>query len=141
MNPQDQAATARVVIAGKQLMYAKETFPMLKQGMMKKGPLADKLAAEAVGIVKMLQDKANGSIPRQVLIPAASLLLVEIAKFMEDAGLAQPTPQDIKAAGAKLIAMMQQAFPAVEPRQAVPSEQPGVPPPQPAAGAGLIQSV
>lgn len=136
MNPNDQLATRRVVLAGMKLMYDVKTFPTFKQGMMKKMPMPDKLATEAAGLVKMLQDKANGSIPRQVLIPAASMLMLEIAKFMEDVGLAKPTPEEIKQAYAKLVPLMAKAFPNVPPRSApaTPASAPPAAPPMQSKG-------
>jgi hypothetical protein len=153
MTPNDQIATKRVVLAGMKLMYDEKTFPTFKAGMMKRMPMPDKLASEAAGLVKMLQDKASGSIPRQVLLPAAAMLMIEIAKFMKDAKIAKPTPQDIQAAKTKLFQLMAKAFPNIQPRMAPqpsasvgmqPRAQPmrpqqaGMPPPQ--APRGLIES-
>lgn len=127
MTPNDQVATKRVVLAGMKLMYDEKTFPTFKAGMMNKMPMPDKLATEAAGLVKMLQDKANGSIPRQVLIPAASMLMIEIAKFMKDVKVAAPTSEDIKAAYAKLVPLMAKAFPNVQPRTSYNINAPAAP--------------
>lgn len=144
MTPNDQIATKRVVLAGMKLMYDEKTFDTFKAGMMKQAPMPDKLATEAAGLIKMLQDKANGSIPRQVLIPAASMLMLEIAKFMKDAKIAAPTPEDIKAAYAKLVPLMAKAFPNVQPRIGGAPAAPAVPPAPVPAGpppqGGLLQS-
>lgn len=148
MTPNDQVATKRVVLAGMKLMYDEKTFPTFKAGMMKNMPMPDKLATEAAGLVKTLNDKANGSIPRQVLIPAASMLMLEIAKFMKDAKIAEPTPEDIKAAYAKLVPLMAKAFPDTKarmgaqpatPASAPPAAPPMQRPPVPQPGQGLIQ--
>lgn len=154
MNPQDKIAIRRVVLAGMQVMYDKTTFQIFKAGMMKKEPLPDKLATQAAGLMKSLQDKANGRIPRPILVPAAMMLVLEIAKFMEEVGLVKPTQDDIKAAYVKLIQVMKAAFPNVKPRMTpgatqapgttVPPQAPGGTPPAqpapPAAPPGLIQS-
>ena len=158
MTPNDQIATKRVVLAGMKLMYDEKTFPTFKAGMMKRMPMPEKLATEAAGLVKTLNDKANGSIPRQVLIPAASMLMLEIAKFMKDAKIAKPTPEEIKAAYAKLVPLMAKAFPNTKSRmqpqatqapskempQQQPPQQPGAPqqgmPPGQMQRSGLIQS-
>ncbi len=126
-------------------MYDAKTFPTFKQGMEKNMPMPDKLATEAAGLVKLLQDRANGSIPRQVLIPAALLLVLEIAKFMEDSGMAKPTPEDIKAAYEKLKVIMVKAFPKVQARttpqaSAAPPMPAGAPMQPQTAPSGLIQS-
>ncbi len=140
MNPQDQLAVQKVVVAGRKIMFDEATFAQFKQGMMKDMPMPQKLATEAVGLMVTLQDKANGSIPRQVLLPAALGLLLEIASFMEEAKVGSPTKQDIAAAGQMLIALVQKAFP----KPPVNRMQPGPAQPQaaaqPPAAGGLIQS-
>ena len=149
MKPEDQLAARKVVMAGMKIMYDKKTFQTFMAGMKKNMPMPQKLATEAAGLVKMLQDKANGSIPRQVLIPAASMLLLEIAQFMTDAGMAEPTPEDLKAAKELLDPLMAKAFPNVKARTGGPvapaSAPPAAPPeqapqPMPMQG-GLIQNM
>lgn len=145
MNPQDQIAVQKVVTAGKKIMFDEATFPQFKQGMTKDMPMPQKLATEAVGLLVTLQDKANGSIPRQVLLPAALGLLLEIASFMEEAKVGEPTKQDIVAAGQLLIKLVQKAFPMrtnrMQPGPTQAQQQPaGAPAPAAAAPSGLIQS-
>lgn len=135
MTPSDQIATKRVVLAGQKLMYDAKTFPIFRAGMMKQMPMPQKLATEAAGLVKTLQDKANGAIPRQVLIPAATMLILEIAKFMKDAKIGDPTPQDIQAAYQLLVPIMAKAFPRVEPRIAPGAAQSPAGSPTPRAAA------
>ncbi|MDP3939812.1 MAG: hypothetical protein Q8R92_16970 [Deltaproteobacteria bacterium] len=132
MNPKDQAATQRVVLAGKKIMFDPKTFPILMKGIKGDMPMPDKLATEAVGLMKMLQDKANGSIPIQVLLPAAAMLMLEIAKFMRDSKQGDPTPEDIKAAYPKLVALLQKVF---SNAGAAPPGQTAAPSPQPVAAA------
>lgn len=141
MNPNDQLAIRKVVMAGMKVMYDPKTFPEFKQGMLKQMPMPQKLATEAAGLMKLLQDKAQGAIPRQILLPAASMLLLEIAKFMSDAGFGKPTPQDIKAAGQVLLQLMPKAFPKppVDGQPAAPAVAPAQPQAPPPA-RGLIQS-
>lgn len=136
MNPNDQLAIRRVVMAGMKVMYDPKTWPTFQQGMQKDAPMPQKLAGEASGLVKLLQDKAQGSIPRQVLLPASTMLMLEIAKFMSDAGIAKPTPEDIKAAGQLLLQMIPKAFPKGGPAApATPASAPPAAPP-----SGIIQS-
>lgn len=116
MTPQEQQAIQKVLVAGMQLMYNAGTFKTFRAGMTKKGPLPQTLAREAAGLVKILNDKANGAIPRQLLIPAAYLLMLEIARFMEDGGIAKPTPQDIAAAFKLMVPLMAKEFPNVTAR-------------------------
>lgn len=144
ISPQDKSAIQRIVTAGKRLMFDPKTFPMLKAGMTRNMPMPQKLATNAAGLMKILQDKAKGSIPRKFLIPAASMLMLEIGKFIEDAKLGNPTAEDMKAAFAVLVQTMRQVFPqgqqapngapAAPTAPAVPNAAPAAP-----AQSGLIQ--
>lgn len=145
MDPNDKIAVQKVVTAGKKIMFDESTFPQFKQGMTKGMPMPQKLATEAVGLLVTLQDKANGTIPRQVLLPAALGLLLEIASFMEEAKVGEPTKQDITAAGQLLIKLVQKAFPMrtnrMQPGPVQAPQQPaGAPAPAAAAPGGLLQS-
>lgn len=137
MSPQEQTALQQIVVAGMKVMYDKATFPMLESQIKKDIPMADKLANGAAGLMRLLQDKANGGIPRQLLIPATGMLMLEIGKFMADAGMPAPTPEDVKAAYEKLAPLMAKEFPKVTPRTqpaAQPAEKPAAQPKaQPAA--------
>lgn len=151
MTPQDQLDARKVVVAGMKVMFSEKMFPVFKAGLMKDMPVPKKLAVEALGLLKLLQDdKANGSIPRRILLPAAAMLMLKMAEFMEDTGIAKPTPQDLAEAKKTLYEMIEKVFPKVAPRGDMtqpaaagpPPEQPvATTPPPPAGGAGLIQSL
>ena len=142
MPPDDAQATQQTVLAGKKIMFDKKTFPMLKAEMAKNVPMAQKLVNGTVAVMQFVQDVAKGTIPRQVLIPASWLLLLEFAKFMEDSGAGQPTPEDIKAAKPQLVAAMKKAFPMQgqqgAAQQPAPQAQP-MPPPQQGGIIGSAQ--
>jgi len=137
-NPSDQTNVRKVVLAGKKLMFSEKTWPTFKQGMQKDMPMPEKLATETVGIMSLLQDKANGSIPRSVLMPAAAILLLEIAKAIADAGYGEPTPQDIKAAGPMLKRLMQQQFQGSQAPEQAPEQAPAPEVAQQPPGGGII---
>ena len=134
INPNDQLSIRKVVMAGMKLMYNEKTFPLFEAGMKRDGPTAQKLAEEAAGLVKMLQDKAKGAIPRQILLPAAGMLVMEMAKFMQDAGYGKVSQDDIKVATKMLLKIMPKAFPKRGGSQARPGAKPPGQPPAPPPG-------
>jgi hypothetical protein len=138
MAPADQQAAQKVVLGCMKLLFDQSTHPYLLEGLKKAGPLPQKLATETVGVMKMFSSRVtNGQIPRQVLLPAASLLLLEIAKFAAKAGLAKPTGNEIKQAGNLLPPLLMKAFPPAggQAPAAAPAAQPAPAAPAP---AGLI---
>lgn len=138
-NPQDADALHRVVLAGMKLMYAPQVFPMFKQALEAGGPLPQVLASQAAGLMKILMDKANGSIPKQVVIPAGAMLLAEMADFMRKAKLANPSEKDMQEAVQILVKLMVKVFAGGQPQgQPAPGAAPGQPAaaPAPAAPAG-----
>jgi hypothetical protein len=139
-NPQDADALHRVVLAGMKLMYAPQVFPMFKQALEAGGPLPQVLAAQAAGLMKILMDKANGSIPKQVVIPAGAMLLAEMADFMRKAKLASPSEQDMQAAVKLLVNLLVKVFaggqsaPGAAPAPGNPVAAPAGAPPAASAG-------
>ena len=144
MNPQDMQDFEKVVLAGMKLMYDERTFGIFKQGMMKQDvPLPQRLAMEAAGLMKMLMEKSGNKIPPQILPSAAAMLLMEMGKFMADAGVAKPTSDEIRAATMLLMKMLKSLFSKPQGQGQPPAAQsPQQPAPQAAAqpqpAAGLI---
>lgn len=146
MNPKDMEIFQRVVLAGMKLMFSEKTFAMLKTGMTKQDvPLPQRLAMETAGLMKMLMEKSAGKIPKQLIAPIGAMLLMEMGKFMTEAGVAQPNDKDISEGTGLLFKLLfkmyggggqpQQQAPAAPAAQPVPP----VPPQPPAAPAGMIQ--
>lgn len=135
MNPADSQAARKVVLGCMKLLFDPKTHGLLVADLKKDAPMPAKLAMAAVGVMKTFSlHVTNGQIPRQVLIPAATMLLLEIAKFMAKAGLGKPTGKDIAAAGPLLVNLVKQAFPAGggAPTAAAPAAAPAAQP------AGMI---
>jgi hypothetical protein len=146
ISEQDQATLDRVVKAAKRIMYDEKVLPMLEAGMAKETPVPQKLATEAAGLLKMVQDKANGGIPKQLLVPAGMMVMIEMADFMEQAGMEEIEQEDISAAIKILVIALNKVFgkgnqeQPQEPQEQQPEPQmpPGQPQPQMPQG-GLIQ--
>lgn len=136
-SPQNADALQRVVMAGMRIMYDQKVFPAFAQAI-KADPSPQGIAKQTAGLMKMLQDKAQGSIPRQVMIPAAMMLLFEMMSFMVQAkAIDRPDDATMKAAMTTLVKLLVQVFagaPAAPPQggpQAVPQAAPAAPPAAP----------
>lgn len=130
----------RVVLAGTKLMYDPKTFPIFKQGLEQDQPLPQKLATQAAGLIKMLDERAKPKIPRKIVVPAAVALLVEMASFMKQAGMIDEVSEDdLGAAIEALIRMVMMTFGGQQQEQPAeqPPEQPQ--PEQPAPMGGIMQ--
>lgn len=106
---QNSEALQKVVLAGMKLMYDAKVFPMFSQAL-EADPSPNGIAAQAAGLMKMLQDKAGGKIPRNIMIPAAVALLFEMAGFMVQAGMPKPSDADMQGALQVLVQMMVKIF-------------------------------
>lgn len=136
VNPRDMQAFEKVVLAGMKVMFDKKTFDLMKNGLLKKDvPIAKRLATETAGLMKLLDGKAKNGIPPQILPSAAAMLLMEMAKFMKEAGADNPTEADIDAALQMLMQLLAQVFMKSGQPQPQPQPQPA-PTQQP---AGMIQ--
>lgn len=102
MTPEDQQMMQKAVMAGQKIMYDKQIFPRFAQAIAKPAPLPMKLATEAAGLLKMINDRAQGQIPKRLMIPIGMMLMLEMADFMEKAKLAKPTERDVQN-GMKLL--------------------------------------
>lgn len=129
MTPADQTAAQKVVLGCSKLLFAKETHNMLVQGLKRDAPVATKLAMETVGVMKQFASRVTGGeIPRQVLLPAATMLVMEVARFAGKAGLLEVKGEDVKQAIRMLPALLVKAFPppaAGQPAAAQPAPAPG----------------
>lgn len=130
--PQDMDALERVVLSGQKLMYDPKTFPMLKDGLMREGPMPSKLSVQAAGIIKLLDDRAQGGIPKQVIIPAATALLFEMVDLVKQAGLAELSEEDVKKAMSLLVQIILKEYGVLDKLQG--SAQSAQPPAQPQPG-------
>jgi|GEM_PF-4943116 len=140
MSPEDTKATQKVVLGCMKILFDKSTFQYLKAGLSSDKPMPEKLASETAGVMKLFAGRVQGEIPRQVLLPAGVMLMLEVAKFMSEAGFGEPTGADIKAAAPLLVQYLKKAFPAAggapaAPAQASPQAAPVAPAP---AAPGMI---
>ena len=91
--PEEQQAKDQVVAAGMQILYDKKRsaaiLEMLKAGAGDESRAEQALAQVVVLLIRSLDQKAQGSIPRNIILPAAGELIALVAEFAEKAGLFQ----------------------------------------------------
>lgn len=76
--------TEKIVLAGMRLLYAEETAQLRNALLHVDSP--ERLAANVVGLMKMLWNKSGQKIPTDTVGPAATMLLYEISGFIEESG-------------------------------------------------------
>ena len=102
----DQEAVQKIVLSCLTVMYDPKTFPIFKQGLSSGKPIPDILAMETAGLIRMVDDRTQHNLPKKLLPMVAVIVLMEMAKFMSDAGIGRPSEEDIKAAIVKALNML-----------------------------------
>ena len=123
MSPQEVDALQRVVTAGKKLMYDEKIFPAFSESLKQDKPVHYILATETSGLMKMLDDKSSGKIPRKVMLPSAVMIMLEIADVMEKGKIAKPSQEDIAKGMRGLALMMGQMFVGQQGKEPAPAQQ------------------
>lgn len=124
MPQKDAEALQKIIMAGMKVMYDKSTFEIFKKGMTSKQPIEQKLLTQAVGLVKILMDKSNGSIPLRLLLPAATFLLFEMANFLIESGYENVTEKNIERAVMGLPDLVVKVFSDPKSRRKRPPQNP-----------------
>lgn len=86
MGPEREEAFRRVVMAGKKILYGPETQDIVNEFMGQDAPIEEKLGVGIANLVIMIDNKAQGNIPKDVMIPAATVLLFDAADFLRESG-------------------------------------------------------
>jgi hypothetical protein len=87
----------RIVLAGQKILYSKETSEMVDQFLSQDAPIEERLGNGVANIVVMIDNKSNGAIPKEVLVPAGTVLLFDAADFLTQTGETISTEQIGKA--------------------------------------------
>lgn len=75
-----------IVEAGKRVLYGPDTRQMVMDFMNNNAPLEDKLGTGIANLIVMLDNKANGSLPKETLIPAGTVLLFDFIDVLKETG-------------------------------------------------------
>lgn len=106
---QFQEAFSRVVKAGMKVMFSDETHELMLDQLEGEGDLAEKVGSAVAGMMIMLYEKSNGTMPGEVIIPAATYLLAQGADFLEQVTGEELTPDIIADASEVMIRQLMQA--------------------------------
>ena len=137
----DQGQLEKIVMAGQRVMYDPTTRDYFINGLKKQGNPVDVIAEEIVGLMKMLDDKAKGAIPKGIIIPAAIALMIEAAHFASEAKLFNMDRAQLSECSKKIIIVLLKIYGVLDQIQA---KQGGAPAPAapvsapPAAPPGLL---
>lgn len=103
-----QSALQRIELAGKKVMYSKETHGMVMEAMQGEGAWEEKLGRGIADLMALLFQQSNKSMPPQLIVPAAVLLMCDAIEFLQQSG---QVPQiDVGAAMEATIVMTLHKF-------------------------------
>ena len=106
--PNMQEPFQRIVVAGLKVMFDPQTHHLMLKELSGPGPMPQKLGLGVAGLMALLFQQAQRSMPPQLLIPCGLVLLAHAAEFVAKAG--QPlTAQDFGAAAETLTAAILKA--------------------------------
>jgi len=142
---QNNVAVQKVVLSGMKLLYSPSTRKMLMDGISADAPMPQKLAMEIAGVMKLIDDRTPAGIPPQAIAPGAIMLLFDLAAFMRQAKIGNPSDEDVMAAIKVMKGLLLELFTkhgkgATAQQQAQPAPAGQQPPAQqpPAQPAGLL---
>lgn len=150
MPKQFEQAFAQVVKAGMKVLFSDETHELMLDQMEQEGDLGENAGKAIAGLMALMFEKSNGTMPQEVIIPAGTYLLAQGADFIEQVTGEEFTPQIMATANQvmideimKLAGIDTQKFHAAAEqgmaRYNAESEQGEAPPPQEAQGGLLAQ--
>ena len=84
----------RIVLAGKKVMFSKQSHQMMLKELEGPGTLAQKLGQGVAGLMALLWQESKQSLPPQLLIPAGMVLVAVAADFLRKGGM-DVTDQDV----------------------------------------------
>jgi hypothetical protein len=103
MDPKTGEAYDRVVTAGMTMLYSEENSDMMQKILMDDEiPVPNKLGEGVANLMVMMDNQGNGSIPKEIIVPAGINLMFEAADYMHEVGI-EVTEADLGAALELLI--------------------------------------
>lgn len=83
--PNMQPALEKIEMAGKKVMYSKETHQLVMQAIQGPGPLDARLGKAIADLMAILYQQSNKTMPPQLILPAAVLLFCDALLFLMQA--------------------------------------------------------
>lgn len=108
--PEMQDAYARVVAAGMKVLFSKQTHDAMLQQLSAPGDTATKLGQGIAKVIVFLFNESNGTMPQDVIVPAAMILLLKAADFVNQSGKGQVSDEEIGRAMEVLIDSLFEGF-------------------------------
>jgi hypothetical protein len=108
--PELQDAYDRVVAAGMKVLFSKETHQYMLDQIQAPGQAAEKLGQGIAKVVVFLFNESNGTLPQDVIVPAALLLLLKAADFINKSGKGEISDEEIGQAVEVLISSLFEGF-------------------------------
>ena len=103
MDEKQRNAFDRVVVAGKKMLYAPESAQVVQSLMMDDQiPMANKLGEGIANLMVMMDNQGNGTIPKEIMIPAGIVVMFEAADYAFEVGF-EISEKDLADALEKLI--------------------------------------
>lgn len=78
-----ERAFAQVVKAGMKVLFSDETHELMLDELEQEGDIAESSGKAIAGLMMMLFEKSNKTMPPEVIIPAGTYLMAEAADFIE----------------------------------------------------------
>lgn len=89
-----QEAFARVIKAGMKVMFSEQTHDLMMEQLSQDGDMPKVIGEGIGGLMLMLYQKSNQTMPGEVIVPAGIYLLAEGADFLEKI-MGEEMPPDI----------------------------------------------
>jgi len=89
-----QEAFGRVITAGMRIMFSEQTHDMMMEQLDQDGDLAQVVGEGMAGLMLLMYQKSNQTMPGEIIVPAAIYLLAEGADFLEKV-IGEEIPPDV----------------------------------------------
>lgn len=95
MAPELREAYERVLVGAKKVMYAPDTAEAIQGIILDDSlPMKNKLGEGVANLIVMMDNKTNGTIPKDVLVPVGVSILFEAVDYMYECGI-EVTPEEL----------------------------------------------
>lgn len=108
--PEMRKAYDRIVLAGMKVMFSQQTHQMAMKSLEGDGPIEQRLAKGVSDLMLVLWKQSNGTMPPQLVFPAAIELMLEAIDFLNESGAEQVSEQQIGESIRQLIGTLMEKF-------------------------------
>ncbi len=108
--PELRNAYERVVAAGMKVLFSKQTHKYMLDQLQAPGSNAEKLGQGIAKVMVFLFNESNGTMPQEVIVPAAMLLVMKAADFINESGKGKITDEEIGQAMEILVDALFEGF-------------------------------